>query len=160
MSLVYWIRRKVGEICRLRLQWTWLKILSISSTRSLRHILSDERSKTKLFDFFSLRMIQVYFLKVFSLLFCKFRSWSGTCLWECTRKHDLQTCFTRTSLKNTLFNFMKIKIENSWRTKLECIKCLQSFFGIHASHAPVKDGCAEITTPITRSKMQPLAYTH
>ena len=26
--------------------------------------------------------------------------------------------------------------------KLECIKCLLSFFGIHASHAQIKDGCA------------------
>ena len=63
--------------------------------------------KTKLFDFFSLLMIQVYFLKVFSLLFCKFRSWSGTCLLECSRKYDLQTCFTHTSFKGLSIKLAK-----------------------------------------------------
>ena len=49
--------------------WTMLKVLSISSTCSLYHILLDECSKTKFFNWFSFQMIQVYLLKNFSFLF-------------------------------------------------------------------------------------------
>lgn len=53
--------------------------------------------------------------------------------------------------KLPFFHFMQIKIENSWKKKLERIKFLQSFLGIHASQVPVKDGYAWIRTSITRS---------
>ena len=66
---IYWIRRKIGKICHLCFPWTMLKVLSISSTCSLYHILLDECSKTKFFNWFSFQMIQVYLLKNFSFLF-------------------------------------------------------------------------------------------
>ena len=41
----------------------------VHSTCSLYHILLDECSKTKFFNWFSFQMIQVYLLKNFSFLF-------------------------------------------------------------------------------------------
>ena len=78
-----------------------------------------------------------------------------------------KTCLTRTSFKGLSVELAKCPFlfyENqNWKRlahKTECMKFLQSFFGTHALHAPVKDGCAYFTITITRSKMQTSAYIH
>ena len=100
--------------------------------------------------------------------FPKFRLWSSTRCSECSRMHDLQTRFTRTSYKGLSIKLAKCPFlfyatqdwEHLAKKKLFMHKMLQSFFGIHASLAPVKDGCAKIKTTITRSKIRTLAHNH
>ena len=62
--------------------------------------------------------------------------------------------------KMPFFILCKSRLRTFGEKKLFMHKMLQSFFGIHASLAPVKDGCAKIKTTITRSKIRTLAHNH
>ena len=82
----------------------------------------------------AVRLEAIHFLR---LHFCKFQLGSSTGLSECFWMHILQ----KKNLTCTLFH-----AHQNWKhlaKKLECINCLQSFFGMHASHVLVKDGCAQ-----------------
>ena len=50
------------------------------------------------------------------------------------------TWFLHRACTMPFFMFCKLTLKHLAK-KIECIKCLQSFFGIHASHMPVKDAC-------------------